>query len=109
LWPFTIDPELQKAEAHVDIDNRVVHWIWEADHPKEWLPDKVYIFKLQDLDKSLKLMFGDTWTFTIKVNGDPIYPTENNDKNGRTRSGGKPPGPSRISKWWEAIFRKFRK
>jgi len=84
LWPFTIDSELDKAEAKVDIEGRRIKWTWEAKHSSRWKPDKQYLFRLQELKKSVQLMLGDTWSFTIKMNGRTIFPVGKN-KNGKSR------------------------
>jgi hypothetical protein len=85
LWPFTIDPELIKAEAHVDIENRKIVYIWKANHKKNFKPDKQYRFRLQELAKSIHLMLGETWTFTIKLNGTRIFPMGVNGKSTRRK------------------------
>jgi hypothetical protein len=92
LWPFTIDPELEKSEAHVDIENHSVNFLWIANHSKGWVPDEAYRFRLQELGKSIALMLGNTWTFTIKVNGVAIFPVVNNGNRTRIRNGRKARG-----------------
>lgn len=83
LWPFTIDSDLDKAEARVDVEGRRIAWTWEAKHPPKWKPDRPYLFRLEELLKSVHLMLGDTWTVTIKVNGKTIFPV--NKKNGKSK------------------------
>jgi hypothetical protein len=86
LWPFTIDPELEKAEARVNIDDRKIAYIWKANHKKGFRPDKQYRFRLQELARSIRLMLGETWTFTIRLNGALIFPiTRINGKSTKSR------------------------
>jgi hypothetical protein len=70
LWPFSVDPELTRAVAKVDLDKRVVNYEWEDPDKREgWRPDRQYLTRVDRLLESVRFLLGEGWELTIKMNG----------------------------------------
>ncbi len=75
LWPFAVDPQLDRAEADVDVEGKQVLYRWEnSDAPRNFAPDKKYAERLTKLEDSIKFMFGASWKVTVALNGNSIFP-----------------------------------
>ena len=73
LWPFAVDPKLDKSKADVDLDNKVVTFTWVGKKSKK---DKKYNYRLEELYKHLRFMLGDDWIMRIHLNGSLIFPLD---------------------------------
>lgn len=97
LWPFRVDPELDKADAHLDwalrpeeqaeLDNPDrdgpskqfqgegrVRYEWLAvKRPLKWKPPVQYRAGLKALAGWVKFLLGPKWKTTVVLNGVPIF------------------------------------
>jgi hypothetical protein len=75
LWPFTIDPTIDSAEAEVDFETKKVTYQWvDSDKPEGWKPDARYKRRLEALDKSIKeILLGHAWKMEVQMNGSSIF------------------------------------
>ena len=84
LWPFVVDPSLDKTEAHVDIEGKMVNFIWIGSKKKI---DAKYQYRLKTLDSNVKFLLGEDWSMSVVRDGVTIFPldTNNGTRNHRSR------------------------
>jgi hypothetical protein len=75
LWPFAVDPLIldNGVEAKIDINGKKISYLWKAKRPVNWKPDKSYQLRLRALKEAIETMLGEDWSFSIKMNGKPIF------------------------------------
>jgi len=97
LWPFSIDPTLEKSEAKVDLESKRVDFVWTGSTLKV---NKKYQTRLKALKDNVKFLLGDDWSITVTLDGAAISLVDTNGKSSnRSRtSKRKPKRPNRQPK-----------
>jgi hypothetical protein len=83
LWPFAVDPGLVSSKANVDMEGKLVEFLWEGGAAKR---GPKYQARLKTLDGSVKFLLGDGWTTVVKLAGVPIYPVDTKNAKPETDS-----------------------
>lgn len=77
LWPFTVDSAIEGNKANVDMEAKVVEFIWRGSTMKI---DSKYRERLGTLAKNVQFLLGSGWSTFVVRDGVPIYPVDT--KNG---------------------------
>ena len=72
LWPFAVDPSLNKSEAKVDMEARVVTFLWTGS---TFNIDKKYQSRLKTLSDNVKFLLGEVWSIEVILEGITIFST----------------------------------
>jgi len=67
-WPFCVMPKIDKAEAVLDVSEKLVQYDWTGPPAKP--PSKT---SFQNLWKWVRTLLGDSWKLCVKYNGAPIF------------------------------------
>ena len=93
LWPYTVDPTLEKSEAKVDLEAKVVTFVWSGSTLKI---DKKYKERLQTLSDNVKFLLGDVWLIEVVLDGITIFVSDTNvTKPSTKRRSSKPKRPNK--------------
>lgn len=87
LWPFAVDPSLDKNNVEVDFDKHLVFFHWLGEKTKK---DKGYISRIKELDEKVRFLLGNYWQIQILLNGKTIFVTED------VKPARKPPKPDKC-------------
>jgi hypothetical protein len=78
LWPFAIDPNLDKTEAEVDFESNLIIFKWQS--AKFSKIDQKYKQRLHKLLISVRYLLGDNWQIHILLNNELIFQSEKYDQ-----------------------------
>lgn len=72
LWPFAVDPTLEKAEAHVgpEEDPPLVRYVWTGS---KLTVDKPYCDRVLELVRCVKFILGNNWSVEVQKDGEVIF------------------------------------
>lgn len=94
-WPFAVDPEIDKAQAILDVEGKTLHYEWQAANRKaKWSPDASYRKRLKALSGGVAFLLGPGWKMSVAVNGKSIFSM--NEENGQQKR--KPRPAKRVTK-----------
>ena len=82
LWPYTVDPSLDKSEAKVDLEAKVITFVWNGSTLKI---DKKYKERLQTLSDNVKFLLGEGWLIEVVLDGITIFVSDTNVTKPSTR------------------------
>lgn len=92
LWPFAVYPGINNSMADVDIEGKAIYYYWTVKGSNK--TDSKLFYRLEELEKSMRLMMGPTWALNISLNGAVIFPVK--EKRVR-KSKPKPKSVSRVT------------
>jgi hypothetical protein len=71
LWPFTVDPTIERSMAEVDFDSKTVTFYWMNSKKKI---DKKYQERLNALGRNIKdVLLGSSWNTIVILDNKTIY------------------------------------
>lgn len=98
LAPFSVDPQIDRHDARIDLDNRIVRYEWESvGRSVTWMPDARYVERLESMAKQVQFLLGGSWQTVVNMNGIQIFPLVGRKPPKNARSKGKPRKKSRRS------------
>jgi hypothetical protein len=71
LWPYTVDPSLEKSEAKVDMEANRVEFVWTGSALSM---DKKYQKRLETLSDNVKFLLGEEWKISVTRDEELIFP-----------------------------------
>lgn len=92
LSPYAVDPSIDSVEIDISFDAKVVYYRWTNKQPM--VIDSNYKYRLKELDKSIKFMFGSEWRMEVERNEQGLSwadaPAELKPTRARKQTKGKP-------------------
>jgi hypothetical protein len=71
LWPYTVDPTIEKCESRVDMDASRVEFVWFGPSVKL---DAKYTKRLETLSDNVKFLLGEEWKISVTRDEELIFP-----------------------------------
>jgi hypothetical protein len=88
LWPYTVDPSLEKSEAKVDMEANRVEFVWTGS---TFDIDKKYRKRLETLSDNVKFLLGEEWKISVTRDEELIFVSDTNVKQPSSRSRSRKP------------------